>query len=81
VEPINKLKLDESIDPIKLSCHSAVDNLKGKEAKIIELSADPMISQPKRARVKEDFDLTRLRRAESDSAINSSSSVNSIFGA
>lgn len=52
------LKLDESIDPIKLSCHTAVAILRGKEAKIIELSADPTISQPKRARVKEDFDLT-----------------------
>jgi hypothetical protein len=80
VEPIKILKLDESMDPIKFSCHSAVASLKGKEAKIIELNADPMTSQPKIARVKEDFDLRRLIRA-SDSAVNFNSSVKSIFRA
>jgi hypothetical protein len=39
-----------------------------------------MTSQPKIARVKEDFDLRRLIRA-SDSAVNFNSSVKSIFRA
>jgi hypothetical protein len=80
MKPIRKLKLDESNDPIKLSCHSAVAILRGKEPNITEFRADPMISQPKRARAMEDFALMVLRRTESDSANDSNSSFKSIFG-
>lgn len=79
MEPINKLKQDERIDPIKFSCQSTAASLRGKEENIIAFRADPIISQPKRARVKEDFVLMLLRRTESDSANNSNSSFNSIF--
>lgn len=50
VEPIKMLKVVDSIDPIKLSCHSAEASFRGNEAKIMEFSEEPTISQPKIAR-------------------------------
>ena len=79
VAPIKKFKLTESNDPIKLSCQSTAATFRGKEAKMTEFSADPIISQPNRARAKEDFDLMFLRLTKSDSASCSNSSFNSIF--
>jgi hypothetical protein len=79
VAPIKKLKLVESNDPIKLSCQSTAASFRGKEAKTTEFSADPIRSQPNRARAKEDFDLMFLRLTKSDSARNSNSSFKSIF--
>jgi len=63
----NKLKPDESSAPIKLSCHSTGASFCGKEPKIMALSAEPMINQPTRAKVMQDFARMRLGRTELDS--------------